>query len=87
MSHTPEHTEGEYKANQDQSPVDCAAKGKKPWDISSQLALQWFKAYTVRHNGVLYLLVKTVMQSLGLTPLRELKGPGGTLKPGVYGTK
>ena len=35
MSHTPEHTEGEYKANQDQSPVDCAAKGKKPWDISS----------------------------------------------------
>ena len=32
-------------------------------------------------------MVKAVIESLGLTPPRELKGPGGTLKPGTYSTK
>ena len=71
-------------------PVTCRLCGQGQetlGHILSACPVQCFKAYTVRHNRVLYLLVKAVMQSLGLTPPRELKGPGGTLKPGVYGTK
>ena len=71
-------------------PITCRTCGQGQetlGHILSACPVQAFKAYTVRHNRVLYLLVKAVMQSLSLTPPRELRGPGGTLKPGEYGTK
>ena len=46
-----------------------------------------FQAYTERHNRVLYLLVRSVLMSLGLRIPKELARPEGVAKPGRYGTK
>ena len=81
-----------YKARvlRDSCPVECRMCGKGTetlGHILSSCEIHNFGAYKDRHDRVLFLLVKAVMQYLNLKPPKELTKPGGIVKPGVYGTK
>ena len=55
--------------------------------ILSSCPTHEFQAYMERHDRVLYLLVRSVLLSLGLRIPKELARPRGVAKRGTYGTR
>ena len=71
-------------------PTTCGACGRGPESIGHVLAAceaQLFHLIKWRHDRVLYLLVRALLQGLGLSLPREFHAIGGVAQPGVYGTE
>ena len=71
-------------------PVTCRACGNAPETVGHVLAAcgaQLFHLIKWRHDRMLYLLVRALLQGLGLSLPREYHAIGGEAKPGVYGSE
>ena len=54
--------------------------------ILSKCQAHQFTLHKSRHDRVLYVLVRQVMEALSLPLPEQLQGPGGLIQPGVYRT-
>ena len=71
-------------------PPECRVCGKEPETIGHIMSACQGYLWTLfkeRHDRVLYLLVKTVMESLNLNIPDSMRASGGVAKPAVYGTE
>ena len=65
----------------------CGAEAETIGHILSSCPFHSWHLIKERHDRVLFLLVKAALKARGLVVPSVYKAPGGTARPGVYGTE
>ena len=64
----------------------CGAEAETIGHILSSFPFHSWSLIKERHDRVLFLLVKVILRASGLVVPGAYRAPGGTARPGVYGT-